>query len=103
MSMSYQVTQQAGAFGLRMALGARPGDILRLVIRQGLKPVMAGAGVGLLGAFALSRLMTALLFGVGAADPPTCGGVALLLPGLACRSCWLPPRRAARVGPTAAP
>jgi len=97
--MSYQVTQQAGAFGLRMALGARPGDILQLVIRQGLKPVMAGAGVGLLGAFALSRLMTALLFGVGAADPPTYVGVALLLTGVALLACWIPARRAAKVDP----
>jgi putative ABC transport system permease protein len=97
--LSYQVTQQAGAFGLRMALGAQSRDILRLVIRQGLKPVMAGAGCGLLGAFALSRLMTALLFGVDAADPPTFVGVALLLTGVALLACWIPARRAAKVDP----
>jgi putative ABC transport system permease protein len=97
--LSYQVTQQAGEFGLRMALGAQPGDVLRLVIRQGLNPVIAGAGCGLLGAFALTRLMTALLFGVGATDLPTFVGVALLLSSVAFLACWIPARRAAKVDP----
>src|SRR5262245_29678242 len=97
--LSYQVAQQAREFGLRMALGAQPGDVLRLVIRQGLKPVIAGAGCGLLGAYALTRLMTALLFGVGATDLPTFVGVALLLTGVALLACWIPARRAAKVDP----
>src|SRR5499426_1340772 len=100
--LSYQVTQQAGEFGLRMALGAQPGDVLRLVIRQGFMPVIAGAVCGLLGALALTRLMTALLFGIGATDLPTFVGVALLLSGVALLACWIPARRAAKVDPMVA-
>ena len=88
--------------GLRAALGARPGELVALVVRQGLGPVALGLVTGLAGALALTRLLAGLLHGVPATDPATFAGVALLLVVCALLASWIPARRAARIDPCAA-
>ncbi|HEX8694648.1 MAG TPA: ABC transporter permease [Longimicrobium sp.] len=99
---SYTVAQRTREIGIRMALGARAADVLRMVVREGLVLVGAGVALGTLGALALSRLLTGLLYGLGAADPPTYVGVALLIAAVAVAASVLPARRAARVDPAVA-
>jgi ABC-type antimicrobial peptide transport system permease subunit len=97
--MSYLVSQRTREIGVYVALGARPLDIHRLIVGQGLKLLGLGMTLGLLGALALSRLMRSLLFGVSAYDVPTLVGVSLLLAAVALAACVIPARRAARVDP----
>jgi putative ABC transport system permease protein len=97
--ISYVVTQRTHEVGIRMALGAQSADVARLFIKQGMAVVLLGLGLGLLGAFALTRVMRGLLFGVGATDPLTFASVALLLSLIALLACYLPARRAARIDP----
>jgi ABC-type antimicrobial peptide transport system permease subunit len=96
------VSRRTGEIGLRMALGARPADVLRLVLRQGLGLTGLGIGVGLVAAAALSRTLGALLFGVSPRDAVAFAGIASLLAGVAVLACALPARRAARVDPLVA-
>jgi len=100
--MAYLVSQRTREIGIRMALGAQRGDVLLQVMQQGLRLTVLGVATGLLGSFALTRVMSHLLFGVTPRDPVTFAGVALLLMAVALFACWLPARRAARVDPMVA-
>jgi len=100
--MAYAVAQRQREIGVRLALGAAPGTIRRLVLGQGGRLAALGVGVGLLGAIGVGRLLRTLLFQVGPIDPLVYGGVALLLAGMSLIACWLPARRAMRVDPLVA-
>jgi ABC-type antimicrobial peptide transport system permease subunit len=82
-----------------MALGATPREILMLIVRQGLLVAALGVGIGLCGAFILTRFMTTLLYGVRATDPLTFGAIGLMLGGIALLASYVPARRAARIDP----
>jgi putative ABC transport system permease protein len=97
--VSYSVAQRTREFGIRMALGAHRRDVFGLVIGQGFKLATSGIAVGLAGAFALTRLMTSLLYDVSAVDPWTFGLVTVFLAGISLLACYLPARRAVNVSP----
>jgi putative ABC transport system permease protein len=100
--MSYLVSQSTHDIGLRVALGARPGNILGLVVRQGMELAAIGILAGLAGSAALTRVMASLLFGVSATDAVTFGAVAVLLAAVAFAATVSPARRATRVDPIVA-
>jgi predicted permease len=97
--MAYLVSQGTRELGIRLALGATPAGLLRLIVRQGMAVATAGVAVGLAGAFLLTRFMDSLLFGVDASDPITYLSIAGLLTAIALVASWIPGRRAARVDP----
>lgn len=97
--MSYSVQLRTREIGLRMALGAQPRRVLMLVLRQGLLLTLVGIGVGLAGALALTRVMSGLLYGVGATDPVTFAAIVVLLAVVSLIACYIPARRATRVDP----
>jgi predicted permease len=97
--LSYLVAQRTQEIGVRMALGAQFGDVLKLVIRQGMTLVLLGVVVGLVAAFGLTRLMKGLLYQVSASDPLTFVAIGLLLTLVALIACWIPARRATKVDP----
>jgi putative ABC transport system permease protein len=97
--MSYSVAQRAREIGIRMALGAQTGAVLKLAVGYGMKLVLAGLVIGLIAAFALTRVMSTLLFGVTATDPATFTLISLLLISVAALASYIPARRATRVNP----
>ena len=97
--VAYSVTQRTQEIGIRMALGARAADVLQLIVGQGMKLVLIGLGLGIAGAFALTRLMESLLYEVHANDPLTFTAIAAILLIVAVIACWLPARRATKVDP----
>jgi predicted lysophospholipase L1 biosynthesis ABC-type transport system permease subunit len=97
--MSLNVANRRNEFGIRLALGAQSANVLRMILGQGLRLAIAGVVVGLLGAFALTRLLKGLLFGISASDPLTFAVIAIVLIGVALLACWIPARRATKVDP----
>jgi putative ABC transport system permease protein len=97
--VSYSVSQRTHEIGIRLALGAAPRDIMRLIARSGLRLALAGMAVGLAASLILTRLLSSLLFGVEATDAMTYLIVSLLLIGVALGACFIPARRAARLDP----
>jgi putative ABC transport system permease protein len=97
--MALSVSQRVHEIGVRMAIGARPMEIVLMILRQGMALALIGVGLGLAGAFALTNAVRSLLFGITPTDPTTFAGVAAVLAAAACVACYIPARRAAQVDP----
>jgi ABC-type antimicrobial peptide transport system permease subunit len=100
--MAYSVSRRTQEIGVRMALGATAGDVLRLVFSLGIKQLVIGLVIGLAAAFGLTRVLTALLVRVSATDPATFAGISLLLTVIGLIACWIPARKATRIDPMVA-
>jgi putative ABC transport system permease protein len=100
--MAYTVTQRTREFGVRVALGARVRDILQLVVGQGMRLVIVGLVVGVVGSLALTRVLSGFLFGVQPTDPLTFAVVSVLLAAVGALACYLPARRATKIDPMSA-
>jgi putative ABC transport system permease protein len=100
--MAYAVIQRTREIGIRMALGAQHKDVLGLVLREGMRLVVAGVAIGLLASIIGSRVLSKFLYGLSALDGLAFAGVSLLLAAMALVACWIPARRAIRVDPMVA-
>lgn len=97
--LAYFVAQSTPEIGIRLAMGAQAGDVMSLVLRRGMTLTLLGVGIGLIGSFLLTRLMSTLLYGVSASDPTTFGVIAFLLTAVALLACYIPARRATKIDP----
>jgi ABC-type antimicrobial peptide transport system permease subunit len=100
--LSYSVSQQTREIGVRVALGARSSQVMRLIVGQGFRLAVTGLALGLIGALLLTRLLSSLLFGIGPYDLLTFSAVSLVLTTAAILACYIPARRATKVDPIAA-
>jgi ABC-type antimicrobial peptide transport system permease subunit len=100
--LAHSVAQRTSEIGVRMALGAAPADVLRLVFGQGGKMALAGIGIGLIASYLLTQFLRTLLYGVNPTDPLTFAAVAVVLLVTVLLACWVPARRASRVDPIVA-
>jgi ABC-type antimicrobial peptide transport system permease subunit len=100
--VSFAVARRTPEIGIRVALGARPRQLVAMVIREGMAPVIAGLAAGLGGALLIGRLLASQLFGISPRDPLTFSVVAVVLIGVAACACWIPARRALRINPITA-
>jgi ABC-type antimicrobial peptide transport system permease subunit len=100
--ISYLTGQRTQEIGVRIALGASGKDVLRMILGEGMRITLVGVVVGIAAALGLTRLITKMIYGVGAMNPIIFGGVAILLTGVALLACYIPARRAMRVDPIAA-
>ncbi|MFL5435295.1 MAG: FtsX-like permease family protein, partial [Myxococcales bacterium] len=100
--MAYAVVQRTREIGVRMALGAESGGVVRLVVRQGMRLALLGVGIGLPAALALAQLISTQLYGIASVDVPTYVGTSAVLSAAALVACWMPARVAARVDPIVA-
>ena len=100
--ISFSVGQRTHEIGVRIALGARPGDVLRHILAGGMRLALLGVVFGLAGAFALTRVLSSLLFGISTTDPAIYAVVPVLLALVAAAACWMPARQATRINPVVA-